>query len=417
MNRQRSLLLPSFVPLLLALVTGVFSVTASATVQEITAVFRPDPSNPSFNKFVNTTPESGICPGHIPTICKALGIFSIRVPFVVRSNGPILANHTDPRQGMMYKVPSDFRDVQVTHSATGATEIVQMRIAGVGGAWGLPRPPGVSAWAGPSGESWASRWRTAPSPCTSTNYIAAGNSFALFFWIVPENAGVCSRAPTMDISSFWHSLLEFAYELRTPNPLKMKTGQYTGTITFRVGPNGDFDFGDVMIPDDELFTFNFTLNVEHVLKVELPPGGDRVELEPLGGWQQWLQSGRKPTRLFRDQTFLIAASSRFKMRLECRYSDANTCALWEPSVGHSVPVNISVSLPYGIVDGRGQAVNRLPLLRDGSGTELFEPSLYVDRKPGTLHFEIPPDEVDEMLKGFSARHYSGQVTVIWDSEV
>jgi hypothetical protein len=184
-----------------------------------------------------------------------------------------------------------------------------------------------------------------------------------------------------------------------------------------VGPNKDFDFGDIMIPNDDTLTFNFDLEVQHTLKVEVPPGGNRVELVPQGGWQAWLQRNRRPERLFRDQTFNISASSRFKMQLECQYHDgSNTCSLYEPLSGHAVPLNISVSLPNGLTDATGQPVSRRPLLRDGSGTELFQPGFYVERKPAILHFEIARDQVEKMLTGV-AKHYSGNVTVIWDSEV
>jgi hypothetical protein len=50
-------------------------------------------------------------------------------------------------------------------------------------------------------------------------------------------------------------------------------------------------------------------------------------------------------------------------------------------------------------------------------TALFQPALYVDRKPGTLHFEIPASDVGEMIRPGQQRQYSGSVTVIWDSEV
>jgi hypothetical protein len=209
----------------------------------------------------------------------------------------------------------------------------------------------------------------------------------------------------------------FAYELRTPNPLTMSAGHYTGTLNYGVGPGQDFDMGDVMLPNDSVLTLNFNLEVQHTLKVEIPPGGNRQVLEPQGGWQAWLNQGRKPTRLFRDQMFHISASSRFKMGLECQYSDgSNTCALWEPATGHTVPVEISVTLPPGLTDAAGQSVNRRRLYRDGSGTELFQPGHYVERKPGTLHFEIVRDQVEQMLGG-GARTYAGNVTVIWDSEV
>lgn len=209
----------------------------------------------------------------------------------------------------------------------------------------------------------------------------------------------------------------YAYELRTPDPLKMISGDYTGTLTYTVGPRQDFDMGDVLIPSDSLLTLNFLLRVTHTLKIDIPPGGNRVVLEPAGGWQSWLSQGRKPTRLLRDQTFHLSASSRFKMNMQCQYSIGNDCALWEPSAGHAVPLEVRVTLPHGIVDAAEQPVNRRRLLRDGSGTELFQPGFYLDRKPGTLHFEVAREAVDEMLKPGITRSYSGNITVIWDSEV
>ncbi|WP_305955552.1 hypothetical protein [Pseudomonas fluorescens] len=209
--------------------------------------------------------------------------------------------------------------------------------------------------------------------------------------------------------------LEYAYELRTPNPLGMDTGEYTGAITYTMGPGGDFDFGDVMMPNDNIVGFNFTLSVEHVLKVDLPPGGNRIELLPEGGWQSWLNGGRRPARLFREQTFTIAASSRFKMTLECGLVIGNTCGL-RNGEGDEVPVQIAVTLPYGLRDQYDQPVNKLPLRLDGVGTELIQANQYVDFRPGKLHFEVGKDDVAEMLKA-PGTTYSGTATVIWDSEV
>jgi hypothetical protein len=153
------------------------------------------------------------------------------------------------------------------------------------------------------------------------------------------------------------------------------------------------------------------------LKVDIPPSGNRILLEPQGGWQSWLEQGRKPTRLSRDQTFNISASSRFKMSLQCQYYSDINCALWEPASGHAVPLEVSVTLPDGIVDAAGQPVSRRRLRRDGVGTEMFRPHIYLDRKPGTLHFEVPREAVQEMIHPGTSRNYSGNVTIIWDSEV
>ncbi|MDN6862539.1 MULTISPECIES: hypothetical protein [Pseudomonas] len=406
-------------PLNLAVLVGLLSLggtgTAQAISENITALFKPDPANPMVNKFQNTTPISSICQSHIPTQCQALNLFSLRIPgFDALSNGPILANHADERQGFMVQVPSHWRNVLVTHTKTGETETVQMRIAGFGGLWQVPRPPGVSAWAQP-GVGWTQQWARAPSPCISTGHLKAGLQTATYFWMVPEGAGVCSRKPSQELAYMRIYQMEYAYELRTPNPLGMSSGEYTGSLTYTMGPGGDYDFGDVLIPTDNQLTFSIFLEVQHDLKIEVPPGGNRIELVPQGGWQAWLNQGRKPARLFRDQTFNISASSRFKMQLECERVMGDTCALRNAD-GHQVPLDISVSLPYGLNRPDGSAVNRQPLLLSGAGTELFQPGYYVNRRPGTLHFEVAKEHADSMLaQGGST--YSGQATVIWDSDL
>jgi hypothetical protein len=388
---------------------------ANAVAQEIRAVFVPDPANPMLNKFVNTTPESGVCPNHMAPRCKSLGIFSLRVPGLrFNSIQPIPAEHTDPRQGATFNVPSNWRDLEVVHTRTGEREIVQMRVAGIGGEWTMARPPGVSAWGKP-GIYWNRQWSNAPAPCTSTGLAYAGVAQSFFFWIVPEGAGACSRAPSVTIPWFNFSTVEYAYELKTPNPLVMSAGEYKGSLTYTAGPGMDFDMGNVLIPNDNAITLNFILDVMHSLKVEIPPGGNRIELLPQGGWQAWLHQGRKPSRLFRDQTFNISASSRFKMRLECGLEAGNTCAL-KNADNHQVPMDILVSLPTGLTDDTGRAVHRLPLRLDGVSTEKFLPGYYVDRKPGTLHFEVQKADVEEMLQ-YGGSTYSGTATVIWDSEV
>ncbi|MFO2466418.1 hypothetical protein OOJ96_23960 [Pseudomonas sp. 15FMM2] len=406
----------TLLPCALALGAASISVPAMAFVEAITAVFRPDPTNPMSNKFVNTTPQSGLCPWHAPAKCEAVNTFSIRnEQFRASSSGPIAAYPDDPRKSAYFKVPSAFRDVQVIHQGTGNVETVQMRIAGIGAAWRLSYPPGVSGWATTTAPNWGTYWRGAPAPCMPINHISAGTNFALFFWIVPENAGACSVTNGYAIPWLNYYHLEYGYELKTPDPLGMEAGVYEGAVTYSMGPGADFDFGDTMIPNDNVATFNFILSVEHVLKVDLPPGGNRIELLPQGGWQAWLNQGRHPTRLYRDQTFSIAASTRFKMTLECGLVSGNTCGLRNGN-GDEVSVQIAVSLPHGLSDASGQAVNKRALRLDGSGTELFQATQYVNNRPATLHFEVGKEDVSEMLK-HPGTTYSGAATVVWDSEI
>ncbi|MBT2338531.1 MULTISPECIES: hypothetical protein [Pseudomonas] len=393
--------------------------TASAVSKDVTAVFRPDPSKPNENAFLNTTPNSGYCALY-PAVCEREKMFSIQLPIAFNSTGPIQANHGSERQGAMFHVPAIWRLAQVTHTGTGETELVQVRISGVGSRYQFPGSVVDLVGGGVDAVTahrilWGSSWYFAPAPCQGTNFGTYNYNIFNFFWKTPVE-GVCAKRARFLIPSMSYRHLDFAYELRTPNPLKMSSGQYTGSIIYGVGPGQDFDMGDVMIPNDSTITLNFKLDVEHTLKVDVPPGGNRVELVPQEGWQSWLNSGRKPTRLFRDQRFHISASSRFKMSLECQHISGNTCAITETGTNHAVPVNVSVTLPEGLADAGGQPVDRRPLLRDGSGTELFQPSVYVDRRSAMLHFEVARGSVEEMLDTGATR-YTGNVTVIWDSDV
>nr|WP_264427081.1 hypothetical protein [Pseudomonas agronomica] len=348
-------------------------------------------------------------------------MFSIRLPLTFTSSRPIQANHGDPRQGAMFEMPANWRISQVTHTGTGETAFVEVRWSGFGSRHELPTSV-VDLVGGGVGvitahdRLWNGRaWVYASAPCqySGVGYYTTRNF--QFFWRTPRE-GACAKRANYLVPSMRYSYLDFAYELRTPNPLRMSSGQYTGSITYSVGPGRDIDMGDVMVGSDSVVTLNFKLDVEHTLKVDLPPGGNRVELVPQEGWQAWLNSGQKPTRLFRDQRFHISTSSRFKMMLECQYVSGNTCAISAAGSGHAVPVNVSVTLPDGLTDAAGQSINRRRLWRDGSGTELFQPGSYIDRRLGGLHFEVAQNSVEQMLDS-GATSYAGNVTVIWDSEV
>jgi len=361
--------------------------TTHAYDYEIRAVFRPDPSNPNANKFVNTTPVTGFC-AQSPSLCSSRGLVSMRMPISSESNGPLYANHNDPRQGAMFNLPASWRAAQVTHSATGETEVVELRITALGARYRLSDT--VQNLIGVGGEVgfseahrilWGSTWQEVPAPCQGLRDATAAAYYYQFIWLTPT-PGVCAKRARYTIPRLTYDYLDFAYELRTPNPLGMSSGQYTGSLVYQIGPGGDIDLGDNMTPGDSILALNFNLSVVHTLKVDVPPGGDRVELVPQGGWQAWLNSGRKPARLFRDQRFHIWTSSRFKMSLDCQHVSGNTCAIVEAGTGHAVPVDVSITPPNGVTDSAWQPVNRRRLLHDGSGTEMFWPLSYIDHKPG-----------------------------------
>jgi len=385
---------------------------AHAVNQEIRALFQPDPAQPGKQMFVNQTPNSGYCVSY-PSQCAAANMFSIEVPVRYESSRPLIA-----ADDVSVRAPSDWRRLTVINQDTQESEVVEVRITGIGSNFVLSDSvEKLTGVAHPTGHDilWTSQsgWLYAPPPCGTSGVAGYGAKTYRFFWHTPAT-GTCTKTAAFPIPSMDFETLDFSYEMRTPNPLAMSSGLYTGSIAYTLGPGGDFDMGSMFQPDDSSLTLDFVLDVQHTLKVDLPPGGNNVTLEPEGGWARWVESGRKPTRIFRDQLFYISASSRFKVMLLCHSYGGNVCKLGNPE-GNSTEVLVSMSLPPGIT-ALGAPVNRLPL-RFNLWAGPFQPGLYVDRKPGTLHFDMTPFAIDFLLRPGASGRLLGNVTIIWDSDV
>ncbi|MBV4477100.1 hypothetical protein KVQ74_23215 [Pseudomonas sp. COW3] len=393
------------------------SAMAHGVTQEIRAVYVPDPANPQINTFINQTPPSGYC-ATFPNDCKPLS--GVRLPLRFASVQAIVPGSPE-RNGAMFSMPAQWRSLVVSHVFTGEAATVEMRIGGFGSQYVLS-DTAVNL----TGESnderahealWGGRsWWFVTPPCKGAAMFSYGPEFYRFFWRA-QDVGTCARQAAFTIPWMSYGYLDVGYELRTPDPLQMSSGLYVGELRYSIGPGMDIDTGDNMLPDSAEVTFRFVLDVQHVLKVDLPPGGNKVELIPQGGWQAWLQSGRRPERLFRDQTFNISTSSRFRMSIECEHAGIGGCSLRDAQSGSIFPqVNMSVSLPLSITDDKGQPVQKRRLT-ETSTDAVFQPALYVDRAPGVLHFEVPSHYMENMIEPDKAKRFAGKVTVIWDSEV
>ncbi|WP_425312228.1 hypothetical protein [Pseudomonas kielensis] len=404
----------------LGLLTMFAAPAAGAVTQEIRALFTPDSANPQRNEFLNKTPSSGYCE-YYPDICRNSNTFSIRLLTRLDSNKAIPADGS-PRNSAMFKVPAQWRPLTITNEDTGDVQTVEVRISGVGSNYVLSDSAAKLTGLTNAGDGhralWkGSSWVNAPHPCVTTGMGFYGDNTYAFFWMA-RGESACVKVANFQIPAMSYGYLDFAYELRTPDPLKMSSGLYTGSLNYRLGPGGDFDFGDIMVPNDPDLTLNFVLDVQHTLKVDIPPGGEKVNLVPAGGWQSWLQAGRKPARLFRDQTFNISASSRFKMYYECQAWSTFDCTIKDALGRRQVELQVFVSLPNGLTDPSGQPVRHRRLKSGPEGAQIFQPGFYVDRTPGVLHFEVSKEEVEWMLRQPNvASPYTGSVTVIWDSEI
>lgn len=401
----------------IVLISGSLAPAYGAQVN-VRAEFKPDPSKPQNNAFTNKTPSNSNFCTKYPSSCTSRNIVSIAAPISLTTANPITANHADPRQGVMVRINNEWRTLNVSQAETAKVEQVRIRITGFGTHSNIS-PNNIhelvleaTSWSNGWEKLWAGGYISSGSgSCIGLHAPYLNGSRFGFFWSTPISEAVCSRKALYDIPKLVYPTLDFSYEIETPNPLTMSTGDYTGSISYTVGPNQDFDFGDNMIPNDNTLTLNFILTVQHTLKVDIPPGGEKVELTPKGGWQQWLQKGRIPEKLYRDQSFLLSASSRFKMLLTCDKVIDDTCAISNGS--HDVPVDVMVSMPNGIGNDDNSAVSRKKL--GVTTAQIFKSTHYVANKPSTLHFEIQKQYVEEMLR--EQGKYKGNITVVWDSEV
>ncbi|MFZ3281064.1 hypothetical protein [Pseudomonas sp.] len=388
--------------------------SAQAANVEIRALFQPDSSQPGKNVFVNKTPSSGYC-GSYPAECAANNIFSIQLPVHFDGRQEIRAGDS-----ISLKAPANWRQLTVTNKDTQETEIVEVRIIGIGSDFMLSHS--VIELTGETVERTAhqklwtsSSWVNTPAPCLYSGVGVFTKTSYRFFWKTPVEAA-CTKVAAFTIPHMSFNTLDFAYELRTPNPLGMSSGLYDGSLTYTLGPGGDFDLGPVFNPDDSSLTLDFVLDVQHTLKVDLPAGGNTVSLEPEGGWRSWIDSGRKPTRLYRDQLFYISASTRFKVHMFCGNDGYADCMVRDPVSQRAAAVQLSISLPNGLMGADGQPVKRT-YLRSGVVNALrITPSAYVDRKPGTLHFDMSQSYIDYIVQPGMGGSYSGAITVVWDSE-
>ncbi|VVN17526.1 hypothetical protein [Pseudomonas fluorescens] len=386
---------------------------AQAVNQEIRALFQPDPAQPSNNLFVNQTPNSGYCVSY-PDQCAATNMFSIEVPVRFTSYRDLV-----PGWGVSLQVPVNWRRLTVTNRDTGETEEVEVSITGVGSTFHLSETvqdlTGIDNMFQAHDRLWTSNgWVYAAPPCRNSPVSGVSNKTYRFFWHTPVES-TCTKTVALPIPSMWFEKLDFSYALKTPNPLGMSSGLYTGSISYSMGPGGDFHMGHLMRPDDDNLTLDFVLDVQHTLKVDLPPGGNNVSLEPEGGWARWMDSGRKPTRIFRDQPFYISASSRFKVLMLCNSTGGTACKLGSPK-GDSTEVEVFLTLPPGISGPGGGNVTRSPLsFNHWAGP--YQPGIYVDRKPGSLLFEMTPFAIDFLLRPGKTDRLRGNITIIWDSDV
>ncbi|MFK0095055.1 hypothetical protein [Pseudomonas sp. NPDC090592] len=379
----------------------------SPMAQALEALVSAQYTGDSSGHFENTTPLAAYCQ-RWSADCREMRAMQLPITYTKQT----IRNTGDPRNNFYIQLPSA-RSVDVFHQATGESHRLNFEFLGVskqvegtkelienpvwtpkvrGGCsfkqgFGYPSPPFATHFL------WLIRNAQSPAPCYSNT----------------------EQVPTGYTTTTSVSNMGIAYRLTMPEPNRMKPGFYTGSLTYSIGPGGDFDFGNgVSALNGSSLTLNFELDVQHAFVFEFPPGSDRAVLEPPGGWGAWLGGRGAPQQLQRDLPFRLWSTGPFKVYKLCQRYLGNGCAIQNAS-SHAVPVTVGLSMPGGILH-QGKPVQRLELPSGRNDALAFDSVTPVLNRPGQLHFSVGAQEVQTMLDHPGTR-YEGLVTVVFDSEL
>ncbi|MBH1430725.1 hypothetical protein I5U42_05325 [Stenotrophomonas maltophilia] len=384
-------------PVLVAVLIGMVTAAPAADLK-ITAEFRPTALNPSHNRFVNTTPQSGYCAQH-PGLCRP-GDFTIDTGIRVLQR-PLVGASTDPREHWYLAADGNWRDVTV-HNDGGDALPVRLRLFLVGMHWSI----------GSDGSAPGS-YGSATGGCRGRTGIGAG-SFYRYAWDVPERSAVCARRPRATTDRIAGSVLfSIGYHLETPNPLAARNGQYRGRVSYRVGNGEEIDLGQGNYTDSVL-NLELMLDVAHDFSVRFAQDPPSVTLAPEGGWSQWVDHGRPPARLRQALPFHLTTSMDFSMKLRCEHDAGGRCGLRRADAKDVVPVDVDVTLPGMRSAYDGRPAQETPLLPEDARAPRFTPDGYLMQRRSTLRFTAGRDAVTDMLKS-PGTHWQGNMTVVFDA--
>lgn len=358
-------------------------------------------------RFDNTTPPGGLC-RHWPVTCRNRTTVTLPITYEKKTT----KGAADPRDEFYLRLPAR-REIDVYHDATGESRRLTFDWTAINQTVRIPNdlyyhPLYQEILQG--GCRLVSSGSQFGRPSTVRYlYDVLQPSAPLPCWAHGRNA----PNGRVEMASVTETSVAYAIDI-TP-PFRMPSGTWRGSVTYSIGPGGDFDFGnDVTALSGDSLTVNVVLDVQHAFIFEFPPGSDRAVLEPPGGWQGWLAGGKPPQRLARDLPFRVWSTGPFKVYKLCEHYADTRCAI-RNHAADQVPVEVAMSLPAGI-EHQGAPVQRLALPSGRLAALQFDAAMATLNRPGQLHFQVARDDMDGMLR-HPGTTYTGQVTVVFDAEL
>ncbi|WP_417228638.1 hypothetical protein [Amphritea sp.] len=374
-----------------------FTIANAANVY-LTADYRPNISEPGNTQFRNTTTNSGPC-ARWPSLCEA-GQFSIEVPGLWFEKRMTSGTSTY-RNSLLAKLDARSRNIILSHDS-GKTVKALFKLTSLA----MTRRPLEGTGANP--------WLRGANGGCSSSMAMGGAKWSAQIWHYPnDSTTICFLSftnITLD-AEYRMDEIGFGYELSVDSPIGLESGTYRGEVIYAVGAGGDIDFWGHTYSDTEI-RFVVTATVQHDFNLQFPAGSNQVNLEPTGGWGQWLNYGRTPARLERNVQFRLTSSNPVNISLQCQHSVGNQCGLRKRDTGDLVGLETQVSLP-GLKAADGSYAQEVLLTTDAAG-QTFSPAQYVYQRNSQVHFRVNKPEVEAMLKKPGSR-WAGQVTLMFDA--
>ncbi|MFM1661844.1 hypothetical protein [Aeromonas salmonicida] len=371
---------------------------------DVTAEYKPAAYEVGYGKFINTTP----CldePGKTGFWCsttatadtpQALSI-PIKIDRVVRNNNNLM-------DAITYQSFIGARDVSLVNSSGGKAHKLKFMLTQIG----ARMMPNINKEAHINDSFWLN---TIEGDCSYSQSTWASALVFEYFYDVNSsnqlNGGKCYHSKfktTFSSKDVSLNRIYLGYKLDTPDPLKMENGVYKGSLVLSIGQNKDLDFGNGTYSDNQL-TINFTMTVRHQIKMEFPPGSDKVVLQPPGGWHDWIYRGKshQPPHLIAELPYRLWSSSTYNVWLNCQYPDGEYCMLSNTRTGHKARFDVIYQ------NGAKEEF----VLRAITKKPFIGVSINAAR---ILIFKVDKPALTEMMKSPGST-YKGNVTIIYDAAI
>lgn len=393
--------------LALYVVMDLFFTSANAVTVDVTAEYKPAVYEDARGTFKSTTAcknqLSGVtieeCFGNIVSLDSLLFSFKTTIKRV------IIKDFKEPKDSFVFFSASGKKTMTIK-SEKGTEFSVDV----------IPEQLGADLESSIDvGEGWDFYHKEITSPVGGCRYVnkgMAGGKYLsrwVFLWSNIAGKSCYTKKSVKPIDDIYTiNMVLFGFKIKPPSPLDMPNGTYRGSLTLSMGKDGDISLGNGVYSDNQL-VINLTLSVRHQLKVLFPLKEQQLDLQPQGGWTNWIYRNNRnaPESLTATLATRIWASAPYNVRLKCQYinSEGNRCLIKNERANHSVPVDVYATGMRG-----GQYLTYPNKDENYYGHSL----LSGDERP--FKFEIKGAQVSEMMR-YPGGRYKGDITIIIEASI